>query len=48
LKSKKLHRIVIFKPLGDSQGGGVAYEAHIGGFVAGLLLVNFLRLGEGK
>lgn len=29
--------------LGGSEGGGVAYGAHIGGFIAGLLLVKFLR-----
>ena len=28
---------------GGSQAGGVAYAAHIGGFVAGFLLVRFLR-----
>lgn len=27
--------------LGSSDGGGVAYGAHIGGFVAGLLLIKF-------
>jgi membrane associated rhomboid family serine protease len=27
--------------LGGSSGGGVAYAAHIGGFIAGLLLVKF-------
>ncbi len=27
--------------LGSSEGGGVAYGAHIGGFVAGLLLIKF-------
>jgi membrane associated rhomboid family serine protease len=26
---------------GEETGGGVAYAAHIGGFIAGLLLVNF-------
>jgi len=26
--------------LGGEQAGGVAYAAHIGGFIAGLLLVN--------
>lgn len=26
---------------GDGSGGGVAYAAHIGGFVAGLILVKF-------
>ena len=32
--------------LGDSQGGGVAYGAHIGGFIAGLLLVKFFAIGK--
>ena len=26
---------------GEETGGGVAYAAHIGGFIAGLVLVNF-------
>ncbi|SEL66102.1 rhomboid family intramembrane serine protease [Parapedobacter koreensis] len=30
--------------LGGEQAGGVAYAAHIGGFIAGLLLVNRFRL----
>jgi len=29
--------------LGNAQAGGVAYFAHIGGFVAGLILILFLR-----
>ena len=32
--------------LGDSQGGGVAYGAHIGGFIAGFLLVKFFAIGK--
>ena len=32
--------------LGDSQGAGVAYGAHIGGFIAGLLLVKFFAIGR--
>jgi membrane associated rhomboid family serine protease len=32
--------------LGDSQGGGVAYGAHIGGFIAGLFLVKFFAIGR--
>lgn len=32
--------------LGDSSGGGVAYGAHIGGFIAGLGLVKFFAIGE--
>ena len=31
---------------GGSQQGGVAYAAHIGGFVAGLALVKFFTLGR--
>jgi membrane associated rhomboid family serine protease len=31
---------------GGSQQGGVAYAAHIGGFVAGLVLVKFFTLGR--
>ncbi len=29
-----------------SQGGGVAYGAHIGGFVAGLVLIKFFTIGR--
>ena len=29
-----------------SQGGGVAYAAHIGGFIAGLILVKFFAAGQ--
>jgi membrane associated rhomboid family serine protease len=32
--------------LGDSQGGGVAYGAHIGGFIAGLFLIKFFTIGR--
>ena len=32
--------------LGDSQGGGVAYGAHIGGFIAGLVLIKFFAIGK--
>ncbi len=31
-----------------SQQGGVAYAAHIGGFVAGLVLVKFFTIGRGS
>ena len=31
---------------GGSQEGGVAYAAHIGGFVAGLVLIKFFALGR--
>jgi membrane associated rhomboid family serine protease len=33
--------------LGGSQAGGVAYGAHIGGFVAGLALVRIFAIGRG-
>lgn len=33
---------------GGSQQGGVAYAAHIGGFVAGLALVKFFTLGRNQ
>ena len=29
-----------------AQGGGVAYGAHIGGFIAGLILINFFTIGK--
>jgi len=29
-----------------SQGGGVAFFAHIGGFVAGMLLIGFFKRPE--
>jgi len=32
--------------LDSSQGGRVAYGAHIGGFIAGLLLVKFFAIGR--
>lgn len=32
---------------GGSQQGGVAYAAHIGGFVAGVVLVKFFTIGRG-
>jgi membrane associated rhomboid family serine protease len=31
---------------GGSQQGGVAYAAHIGGFIAGLVLIKFFTLGR--
>src|SRR6201988_1789354 len=31
---------------GGSQQGGVAYAAHIGGFVAGLVLIKFFEIGR--
>lgn len=32
--------------LGSTAGGGVAYGAHIGGFVAGLVLIKFFTIGR--
>jgi membrane associated rhomboid family serine protease len=32
--------------LGSTEGGGVAYGAHIGGFIAGLLLIKFFAVGK--
>ena len=32
---------------GGSQEGGVAYAAHIGGFIAGLVLIKFFAIGRG-
>jgi len=31
---------------GGSQQGGVAYAAHIGGFIAGLILVKVFEIGR--
>lgn len=31
-----------------AEGGGVAYAAHIGGFIAGLILIKFFALGRGS
>jgi membrane associated rhomboid family serine protease len=31
---------------GGSQAGGVAYAAHVGGFVAGLVLVKMFAAGR--
>ena len=31
---------------GGSQAGGVAYAAHVGGFIAGLVLVKFFAAGQ--
>jgi membrane associated rhomboid family serine protease len=33
---------------GGSQQGGVAYAAHIGGFVAGLVLIKFFDIGRSR
>src|SRR5215216_6043959 len=33
---------------GGSQQGGVAYAAHIGGFIAGLVLIKFFDIGHNK
>ena len=32
---------------GGSERGGVAYGAHIGGFIAGLVLIKFFDIGRG-
>jgi len=34
--------------LGGDQGGGVAYAAHIGGFIAGLVLIKLFDIGVRK
>jgi membrane associated rhomboid family serine protease len=34
--------------LGGSEVGGVAYAAHIGGFLAGLVLIKFFDMGHGN
>jgi len=31
---------------GGSQAGGVAYAAHVGGFVAGLILIKIFAAGR--
>jgi membrane associated rhomboid family serine protease len=33
---------------GSEEGGGVAYAAHVGGFVAGLVLVKIFLIGRGS
>lgn len=33
---------------GGSQQGGVAYAAHVGGFIAGLVLIKFFDIGRGR
>jgi membrane associated rhomboid family serine protease len=33
---------------GGSQQGGVAYAAHVGGFIAGLILVKIFTIGRGR
>jgi membrane associated rhomboid family serine protease len=33
---------------GGSQQGGVAYAAHVGGFVAGLVLIKFFTIGRSR
>jgi rhomboid family protein len=30
----------------DAQGGGIAYGAHIGGFLSGLILIKFFTIGK--
>jgi membrane associated rhomboid family serine protease len=34
--------------LSNSQGGGVAYAAHIGGFISGIILILFLNKKKKK
>lgn len=34
--------------IGQGSGGGVAYAAHIGGFIVGLILVKFFAIGRKK
>jgi membrane associated rhomboid family serine protease len=31
---------------GGSQQGGVAYAAHVGGFIAGLILIKVFEIGR--
>ncbi len=31
---------------GGAQGGGVAYGAHVGGFIAGMILIKFFAIGR--
>ena len=33
---------------GDQTGGGVAYAAHVGGFIAGLALIKLFDIGVRK
>jgi membrane associated rhomboid family serine protease len=33
---------------GGSQQGGVAYAAHVGGFIAGLILIKIFTIGRGR
>lgn len=39
---------IISSVLSDGSGGGVAWGAHVGGFVAGIVLLPFFRLGLKK
>jgi membrane associated rhomboid family serine protease len=34
--------------LTPSEGGGVAYAAHIGGFIAGVVLIKLFAIGRGR
>jgi len=38
---------IVIGYLSDSSGGGVAYAAHIGGFVAGFILIKPFMIGRG-
>jgi membrane associated rhomboid family serine protease len=40
--------IASFGMLGGMQAGGVAYGAHFGGFVAGLVFVRIFAFGRGR
>jgi membrane associated rhomboid family serine protease len=37
-----------FGMLGGTQAGGVAYAAHIGGFIAGLALIKIFAAGRSR
>lgn len=39
---------IVVSFLSDSSGGGVAYAAHIGGFIAGFALIKIFALGRGR
>jgi membrane associated rhomboid family serine protease len=40
--------IASFGMLGGMEAGGVAYGAHIGGFIAGLALIKFFAIGKSR
>ena len=39
---------IVLGYLSPSEGGGVAYAAHIGGFIAGLALIKIFAIGRGS